>query len=73
MDVEVMQSFTKQELLWIIGELDRSAVRMQNDLDTIKLSAIERGLTQLRKEQLMSISDRLNKVVNDGDKRIAIT
>ena len=68
-----MQSFAKQELIWIMGELDRSAAQMQNDLDTIKFSTIERGLTQLRKEQLISISDRLNKVVNDGDKRISIT
>jgi hypothetical protein len=68
-----MQSFTKQEILWIMGELDRNAARMQNDLVTVKLSAIEQGLTQLRMEQLISIGDRLNKVVYDGDKRISIT
>jgi hypothetical protein len=68
-----MQSFTKQEILWIMGELDRNAARMQNDLVTVKLSAIEQGMTQLRMEQLISIGDRLNKVVYDGDKRISIT
>lgn len=67
-----MQTFTKNELVWIIGELDKKAAEYRNDAEKEEARGLASGIMKLRSEQLASISDRLQKVIDEGCKRIAI-
>ena len=68
-----MIKLTRTELTWIIGELDKSVSSITNDLSRFqKMSTIEKGLLELRCEQLTTISNRLQKVLDEKSKRIAI-
>ncbi len=68
-----MVKLTRTELTWIIGELDKSVSSITNDLSRFhKMSTIEKGLLELRCEHLTTISSRLQKVLDEKGKRIAI-
>lgn len=67
-----MQTFTKNELTWVIGELDKLACQYRQEMNNPEITKIEAGLLQLRSEQLAGISDRLSAAVKNGDKRIEI-
>lgn len=67
-----MQTFTKNELTWVVGELDKLACQYRQEINNPEITKIEAGLLQLRSEQLAGISDRLSAAVKNGDKRIEI-
>jgi len=68
-----MIKLTRTEITWIIGELDKSVSGTTNDLSRFqKMSTIEKGILELRCEQLTDISNKLQKVLDEKDKRIAI-
>ena len=67
-----MQTFTKNELTWVVGELDKLACQYRPEMNNPEITKIEAGLLQLRSEQLAGISDRLSAAVKNGDKRIKI-
>lgn len=67
-----MQSFTKNEIVWIIGELDKKAADLRNDSDKDEARGLAAGMMRLRSEQLTNISDRLQKAIDRGEKRIEI-
>lgn len=67
-----MQTFTKNELTWVVGELDKLACQYRQEMNNPEITKIEAGLLQLRSEQLAGISNRLSAAVKNGDKRIEI-
>ena len=67
-----MEKLTKQELIWIVDELDRVSAKAEIAIRNEKLSSIERDLLKLRSEQYESISDRLSRAVKNNDKRIEV-
>ena len=67
-----MQTFTKNELTWVVGELDKLACQYRQEMNNPEITKIEAGLLKLRSEQLAGISDRLSAAVKNGDKRIEI-
>nr|WP_024835439.1 hypothetical protein [Clostridium sp. 12(A)] len=68
-----MVKLTRTELTWIIGEIDKSVSSITNDLSRFqKMSTIEKGLLELKCENLTTISNKLQKVLNEKGKRIAI-
>lgn len=66
-----MERFTKTEITWLIGELDKLATEYRLAADKSE-HEMERGMAHLRSEQLSGISDRLDRAVKNGDKRIEI-
>ena len=67
-----MIKLTTTEIAWIIGELDRNAAINTNAATNPEASTIEKGLLNLKAENLTSISNKLQKALDNGDKRIAI-
>ncbi|WP_124066248.1 hypothetical protein [Clostridium sp. E02] len=67
-----MIKLTTTEIAWIIGELDRNAAINTNAAASPEASNIEKGLLNLKAENLTSMSNKLQKVLDSGDKRIAI-
>ena len=66
-----MHSFTKIEISWIAGELERQAKFMKQQSTDAPDKAFAK-LYQLRAEQYTDISNRLRKALKQGDKRIEI-
>ncbi|ASN67511.1 hypothetical protein [Lacrimispora indolis] len=67
-----MINLTTTEIAWIIGELDRNAAINTNAAASPEASTIEKGLLNLKAENLTSMSNKLQKALDSGDKRIAI-
>lgn len=67
----MMQSFTKIEISWIAGELERQAKLMKQQSTDAPDKAFAK-LYRLRSEQYIDISNRIRKALKQGDKRIEI-
>jgi len=67
-----MIKLTTTEIAWIIGELGRSAAINTNAAASPEASAFEKELLNLKAENLTSTSDKLQKALSNGDRRIAI-
>lgn len=67
-----MIKLTTTEITWIIGELNRNAAINTNAASTSEASNIEKELLNLKAENLTSMSNKLQKALDSGDKRIAI-
>lgn len=68
-----MQKFSKTEIEWIIGELDRAAVHLKRQAIKKESAGLAAGFMNLRSEQFASVVDKLQKVIADGNKRIEVT
>lgn len=68
-----MQKFTKNEIIWIIGEMDKAAASLKNRADQDSAKGLAAGLMNLRSEQFANIADKLQKVIDENNKRIEIT
>lgn len=66
-----MQSFTKTEITWMIGELDKCAIAYLARADK-PCSYTEKGLLNLRSENCVSLSQKLTNALKSNDKRIEI-
>lgn len=67
-----MIKLTTTEITWIIGELNRNAAINTNAAATSEASNIEKELLNLKAENLTSMSNKLQKALDSGDRRIAI-
>ena len=67
-----MQSFTKNEITWMIDLLSEKTALMDELKRSKSVSSIERALYNLRAEQMIVMIDKLRKVVDDGNKRIEV-
>jgi hypothetical protein len=67
-----MQSFTKTEIKWIISELAAVAERADNQSKLVAATPMERSFLKLKSENLISVSEKLTRALEDGDKRIRI-
>ena len=67
-----MIKLTTTEIAWIIGELDRNATINTNAAASPEASAFEKELLNFKAENLTSTSDKLQKALDNGDRRIAI-
>ena len=67
-----MQKFTVTEISWIIGELSKTAENLKNQAGKEENSGIAAGFMNLRSEQLVSVADKLQKAISDGNKQIKI-
>ena len=66
-----MEQFTRAELTWIVQTVVKAAMdcRLAEHEAGTKL---ERELARLRAEQLTGVAEKLNKALENGDKRMAI-
>ena len=67
-----MIKLTTTEITWIIGELVKNAAINTNAAASPKASAFEKELLNLKAENLTSTSGKLQKALDNGDRRIAI-
>ena len=67
-----MQKFTVTESSWIIGELSKTAENLKNQAGKEENSGIAAGFMNLRSEQLVSVADKLQKAISNGNKQIKI-
>lgn len=67
-----MIKLTTTEIAWIIGEHDKNATINTNAAASPEASAFEKELLNLKAENLTSTSDKLQKALDNGDRRIAI-
>jgi len=67
-----MQRFTKIELAWIIGALENQVTELHQALEQEGVTGISSAMLHLKLEQMESITDRLKKAAEDGNKRIGI-
>lgn len=67
-----MQNFTRTELKWIIGELDKAAIEYSSLADSSNNSCVMHELFTLKTDNLRSISSKLQNALNKGNKRISI-
>lgn len=67
-----MQSFTTVELAWLSREMKELAEQRENMSQMTAATVVERELYHLRAEQFASIAARLEKAVENGDRRIDI-
>lgn len=67
-----MIKLTTTEIAWIIGELDRNAAINTNAAASSEASNIEKELLNLKAENLTNMSNKLQKALDSGDRRIAI-
>jgi hypothetical protein len=65
-----MQSISKNEVAWVVEALNLTATYYQTH--SRRCAGMEAGLATLRAEQLTGISERLQKALDDGNKRIEI-
>lgn len=68
----MMQSFTKNEITWMIDLLSEKIVLMDELKRSESASNAERALYNLRAEQMIVMREKLRKVVDDGNKRIEV-
>ena len=68
-----MIKLTRTEITWIINELNTNAAVNTNAVMSYpNMNNIEKGLLTLKSEQLTSISNKLQKALNENNKRIEI-
>ncbi len=68
-----MQKVTKTEIRWIIQEIIKAeAVNRNAIMQYPNMSTAEKGLLNLRADNLRGVSDKLEAALATGDKRIAI-
>lgn len=68
----MMQSFTKNEITWMIDLLSEKITLMDELKRSDSASNAERALYNLRAEQMIVMCEKLRKVVDNGNKRIEI-
>lgn len=68
----MMQSFTKNEMTWMIDLLSEKINLMDELKRSESTSGVERALCNLRAEQMIVMRDKLRKAVDDGNKRIEV-
>lgn len=68
----MMQSFTKNEITWMIDLLSEKIALMDELKRSESDSNTERALYNLRAEQMIVMREKLRKVVDDGNKRIEV-
>lgn len=68
-----MQKFSKAEIEWIIGELDKVAANLKQQAMKKESAGLAAGFMNLRSEQFASIVDKLQKAIVEGNKRIEVT
>lgn len=68
----MMQSFTKNEITWMIDLLSEKIALMDELKRSESASNAERALYNLRAEQMIVMREKLRKVVDDGNKRIEV-
>ena len=67
----MMQTLTKNELKWIRGALLDKVREAEQNMEAYP-DGITYGLAKLCKENYQSVADKINEVLGDGSKRIAI-
>lgn len=67
-----MQKFTVTEISWIIGELKKTAENLKSQAEKEENAGIAAGFMNLRSEQLVSVADKLQNAISDGNKQIKI-
>lgn len=67
-----MQKFTKTEIEWIIGELDRTAANLKQQAANKESAGLAAGFMNLRSEQFAKLADKLKKTILEGSKQIKI-
>ena len=67
-----MQKFTVTEISWIIGELNKTAENLKSQAEKEENAGIAAGCMNLRSEQLVSVADKLQNAISDGNKQIKI-
>lgn len=68
-----MQSFTKIEIGWISAILRKTGREIQDAIGDDDGAAWMTPMWHLRAEQYLSLAERLDRAICEGDKRIAIT
>ena len=67
-----MKKFTVTEISWIIGELNKTAENLKSKAEKEENAGIAAGFMNLRSEQLVSVADKLQNAISDGNKQIKI-
>ena len=67
-----MQKFTVTEISWIIGELNKTAENLKSQAEKEENAGIAAGFMNLRSEQRVSVADKLQNAISDGNKQIKI-
>lgn len=67
-----MQSFTKNEIAWMIDVLEVKAHQLTIMSQMASANDLERSLYNLRAEQMTVITDKLRRAIETGSKRIEI-
>lgn len=67
-----MQTFTKIEIEWISYVMRKAVAEIRDELGEDDASVWMLPMWNLRAEQYTALADRLDAVLRDGDKRIAI-
>lgn len=67
-----MQKFTRTEISWIIKELDNVAGHSINAAGFKETTPAESALLTLKADNLYSITEKLQHLLNQGDKRIEV-
>ena len=67
-----MQKFTVTEISWITGELNKTAENLKSQAEKEENAGIAAGFMNLRSEQLVSVADKLQNAISDGNKQIKI-
>lgn len=65
-----MQTFTKNEVTWMLEAIKLTAEYYNTH--SKRCAGLEASLAVLRSEQLAAISEKLDKTLEAGNKRIAI-
>ena len=68
----MMQSFTKNEITWMIDLLSEKIALADELKRSESASNAERALYNLRAEQMIVMREKLRKAVADGNKRIEV-
>lgn len=67
-----MQNLTKVEIHWVADELIKLAVALRLNSEKEGAAGLAAGMMRLKSEQYESIAKRLQKALDDGNKRIEI-
>ncbi len=67
-----MQKFTVTEIQWIVGELSKSAENLKSQAGKEENIGLAAGFMNLRSDQLVSVADKLQKAILEGNKQIKI-
>jgi hypothetical protein len=68
-----MQSFTKQELKWIMIDVQHAEAQMREIAESKDAGSMSRGIMNLGADNRQEIIRKLKLIIHDDDKRISIT